>query len=169
MCIVIDTNTLASVFKRDSANHQEFKPVLDWIITGKGKIVFGGSKYISELKGNYLSLFTQFKKAGKAINISSDIIDAEEANVTNQISHPDFDDQHLVSLLKVSGCKLICSLDSRAYPYFRHQLFFNPAANRPRIYCSSGNASLLCDRHIADVCKPCTPTTNEQKNIIGRL
>lgn len=83
------------------------------------------------------------------------------------IVHPDFDDPHLVGLLRVSGCKLICSLDSRAFPYFRHSLFFNPASNRPRIYSTLSNSSLLCDRQIADVCKPCAPTTKKQKSIFG--
>lgn len=167
MCIIVDTNVLPSVFKQSSSNHSQFKPVRDWIIDGKGKIVFGGTKYINEIKGTYLAFFLQLKKAGKAVSIPSDLVDAEQLVVGSMIVHPDFDDQHLVGLLRVSGCKLICSLDSRAFPYFRHTLFFSPASNRPRIYSTLTNSSLLCDRHIADVCKPCAPTTKQQKSIIG--
>lgn len=167
MCIVIDTNTLASVFKRDSLNHQDFEPVLDWVYTGKGKIVFGGTKYLDEIKKNYLGLFLQFKKAGKAIFIENDIVDNAEILATQTIAHNDFDDQHLVGLLRVSGCKLICSLDARAYTYFRHDLFFTPANKRPKIYSSRANALLLCDKNIAKICGPCLPTTNAQRNIIG--
>ncbi|OJU75640.1 MAG: hypothetical protein BGO09_06515 [Bacteroidetes bacterium 47-18] len=169
MCIVVDTNVLSSVFVSSSANHSEFKPVKDWIIEGKGKVVFGGTKYLDEIKKKYLSLFTQLKKAGKAISVSSNLVDAEQATVAAMITHPDFDDPHLVGLLRVSGCKLVCSLDSRAYPFFRHNLFFSPAAKRPKIYSGLSNATLLVDRHIADICKPCTPTTNQQRQIMGEI
>lgn len=169
MCIIVDTNVLPNVFKQSSSNHSQFKPVRDWIIEGKGKIVFGGTKYIDEIKGTYLAFFLQLKKAGKAVFIPSNLIDAEQLVVEGMIVHPDFDDPHLVGLLRVSGCKLICSLDSRAFPYFRHSLFFTPASNRPRIYSTLSNSNLLCDRHIADVCKPCAPTTNQQKSIIGEV
>ena len=166
MCIVIDINTLASVFDKKSANHEEFKDVFDWIVDGKGMIVYGGTKYIEELsKTKYLSLFVQFKNANKAIQVKGNV-DIETALVSELIQHPDFDDQHLVALLKVSGCKLICSQDARAYPYFQHNLFFNPASKRPKIYSSSRNKDLLTDRNIADVCKPVKPTTNEQKRML---
>lgn len=169
MCIVIDTNTLGCVFKRDSAKHKEFKPVLEWIENGKGKIVFGGTRYLGELKENYITLFLQLQKAGKAVLIPSHSVDADEILVTRQLKEEDFDDQHLVSLLRVSGCKLICSLDSRAYQYFRHKTFFSSSANRPKIYSSSTNVNLLCDKHIAEICKPCSLTTKAQRAVIGKI
>lgn len=169
MCIIVDTNVLPNVFKQSSVNHAQFKPVRDWILEGKGKVVFGGTKYLGEIKGTYLSFFLQLKKAGKAVYVNTALVDAEQQAVEQLIVHPDFDDPHLVGLLRVSGCKLICSLDSRAFPFFRHTLFFSPAANKPRIYSSLNNARLLCDKHIADLCKPCTMTTNQQKKIIGQI
>jgi predicted nucleic acid-binding protein len=167
MCIIIDTNVLASVFKTSSADHASFKPVRDWVIDGKGKIVFGGTQYIEEIKQNYLSFFLQLKKAGKAVLISKELVDAEQLVVEGMIVHPDFDDPHLVGLLRISKCKLICSLDSRAYPFFRHSQFFAPAANRPKIYSSPSNVDLLCDRNIAELCRPCSITTNQQRALIG--
>lgn len=164
---MIDTNVLGKVFKESATNHAQFKPVKDWIIQGKGKVVYGGTRYISEIKGAYLDLFVQLKKAGKAVSISSNLVDTEEQIVANMISHADFDDQHLVGLLRASGCRLICSLDSRAFPYFTNNLFFTPASSKPRIYCKLKNSVLLCDKNIADLCKPCSPTTNHQKRIIG--
>ncbi|MFN9109065.1 MAG: hypothetical protein ACK5XN_03160 [Bacteroidota bacterium] len=167
MCIIVDTNVLASVFKQNASNHSQFKPILDWIVYGKGKLVFGGTQYINEIKGSYLELFLQLKKAGKAVFIPTDLVDAEQLVVDGMIADPDFDDPHLVGLLRVSGCKLICSLDSRAFPFFRHALFFTPASSRPRIYSQLSNSSLLRDRYIAEVCKPCAPTTNQQRAIVG--
>ncbi len=68
MCIIIDTNAFAPVFDRTSQNHAEFKPVLDWIVSGKGKIVYGGTKYKLELGKayKYLKLFAEFKKINKS-------------------------------------------------------------------------------------------------------
>lgn len=169
MCIVIDTNVLASVFKSASANHNNFKPVLDWVTLGKGKVVFGGTKYIKELGPNYGKLFLLLRDINKAVFIPNDLVDKEENIVSEMIVHPDFDDQHLVGLLRVSKCKLICSDDARAYQFFRHLDFFGVAANRPRIYSSAGNIGLLCDRHIADVCGSCSNSTNAQKEVIEKI
>lgn len=169
MCIIIDTNTLASVFSEDSEDHVEFKPVKDWIFNGAGKVVWGGSKYIEELKKahSYLVLINRLTSARLAVMINSEVVDKEAEYVTSLITHSDFDDQHLVGLLRTSGCKLICSKDKRAYPYFRHNLFFKPASYKPHIYSASRNASLLQARHIADICKPCSNTTNAQKFSLG--
>ena len=168
MCIIIDANTLPSVFDSNAANHIEFKHVLDWINNGKGKLVYGGTKYKQELNRNYLKLFSIYSRARKAVLCNDGEVDAETKKVAAVIQHPDFDDPHLVALLRVSGCKLICSLDERAYTYFHHKSFFTPASTRPKIYKSSRNADLLCDENIAEVCRPCLKATNEEKNILSR-
>ncbi|MBK0378566.1 hypothetical protein [Mucilaginibacter segetis] len=152
MCIIIDTNTLAVVFDTGTINHRQFQPVNEWVLNGTGKIVFGGTKYIGELK-KYLKIFIELKKANRAVHVDDQLVDAEELLVSAQLQHADFDDQHLVALLRVSGCQLICSLDARAYPYFKHELFFKPAANRPRIYSGLRNRGLLTTRHIAAICQ----------------
>jgi hypothetical protein len=153
MCIIIDTNTLPAVFRVDSANQADFFPVLDWIENGRGKVVYGGTKYENEVKKKYLGIFVELNKKGKGIYIDNAIVDAKEVQISPIIIHPDFDDQHLVALLMVSGCKLICSLDQRAYPYFKHATFFSPARNRPRIYNQIGNKDLLSNGNIVNICK----------------
>lgn len=155
MCIIIDTNTLATVFDNTSNNHSEFKPVFDWIYSGNGKVVYGGTKYTDEIKKKYLSLFVELGRKRKAVYIDNETVDDKENEVSTQLISPDFDDQHLVGLLIVSGTKLICSLDSRAYPFFKHPTFFRPARNRPKIYNQLRNKDLLIDRNIASICKPC--------------
>jgi len=162
MCIIVDTNTLASVFNQDSTNHSEFKPVFDWIIDGKGVVVYGGSKYIREL-GKYRRLFAELTTARQAVLIDNAKVDEATDLAASKVQHVDFDDPHLVGLLMVSGCKLICSLDSRAYPFFRHLAFFSPAGKKPKIYRGKTNADLLADKNIAEICKPCAPTTKQQK------
>lgn len=46
MAIIIDANCLARVFDKTNIEHDEFVPVFDWIVNGKGKLIYGGSKYM---------------------------------------------------------------------------------------------------------------------------
>jgi len=166
MCIVIDINTLSAVFQTDSSNHKDFKPVYDWICIGKGKLVFGGTKYLKELGETYRGLFLQYRKAGKAKLVDQDKVDTEEKLASVLINHKNFDDQHIVGLLKASGCMLVCSLDTRAFPFFTHSSFFSPASRKPKIYSSKANEKLLVDKNIADFCKPCSVGTKDQRKIM---
>lgn len=74
MCVIIDTNCLASVFECKSENHPQFAPVLEWIIFGKGKLIYGGSKYIGELSKTrkYLKIINLLKNKGKAICVEKE-------------------------------------------------------------------------------------------------
>lgn len=167
MCIVIDTNTLSRVFDVANTEHDEYKPIYDWINYGKGKIVFGGTKYIQELGPNYVKLFNIYKSMRLAVSLPIDAVDAEEKVVASIIQHPNFDDQHIVSILRLSGCKLVCSDDSRAYPFFKHNKFFGSSSKKPKIYSGKRNSDLLCDDNIADICKPIQATTREQQVTLG--
>ncbi|OFX81514.1 MAG: hypothetical protein A2X12_00990 [Bacteroidetes bacterium GWE2_29_8] len=169
MCIVIDTNVLGSVFNDDpkcKEKHSEYKPVFDWINDGIGKIVYGGTTYCKEIEYKYLKLFSQYRTAQKAIYINDDEVDEKEKWVTEQITHPNFDDQHIVALLIVSKCRLICSNDKRAYPYFTHNTFFNNQ-DKPKIYSGKRNIDLLCEANIPDKYKPVKKTTKGQKKSLG--
>ncbi len=79
-----------------------------------------------------------------------------EIVVSSRVAHPNFDDQHLVALLIISGCKLICSLDERAYLFFKHKEFFEKASKRPKIFKGTKqNKNLLNDKNITGICKLC--------------
>ncbi len=168
MCIIIDTNVLSHVFDKNNQNHAEFKPVLDWIINGNGKIIYGGSKYKKEIGEKLIRVFLALRKANKAIKLDDNIVDAEAARVSKLIQHDDFDDQHIVALLIKSGCRLICSLDSRAYPFFQHNTFFS-SRKKPRIYSGIRNSDLLANKNIANLCKPCVVLNNKTKAALGVL
>jgi hypothetical protein len=169
MCLIIDINVLGAVFDSKNSKHNHFEPVKTWILDGRGKVVYGGSRYIKELAKTprYLRLLLQLRKAEKACYVENDKVDEAEKKICHEIRDEDFDDQHIVALLVVSKCKLICSLDERAYQYFTHPELFKPASNRPRIYKQRANKSLLCQENIADICLPCEPTTNLQRKQIN--
>ncbi|GGB30701.1 hypothetical protein [Mucilaginibacter rubeus] len=167
MCIIIDTNTLGPVFNCENVNHSTFKPVYNWIIEGQGKVVYGGTKYLEEIS-KYRRIFKVLKDINKAISIDNEKVDLMTIEASKAIAHPDFDDQHLIGLLLVSKCKLICSDDKRAYPFFTHSLFFK-ARNRPKIYHTLKGISLLDPKYISEICLPCRASTNYQKKTIKEI
>jgi predicted nucleic acid-binding protein len=156
MCIIVDACTFASVFDVQSADHAHFHPVLEWLVDGKGKLVYGGTRYRDELRRSprYLHLFVQFKKAGKIVEIEDAQVDAIQQHLEAYVSNPDFDDAHIVGIVTVSGCLLICTNDKRAIPYLKRVDLYPRGTTRPKIYSSRRNKRLLADAHIAEVCKP---------------
>jgi len=147
VCIVLDANVFASVFSVDSALHHQFKPVLDWITkkgTG-GRVVFGGTKYKRELAEapKYRRIFLQLKNAGRAVEINQDRVDARETELLMVTRGTDCDDQHLIAILCVSGCMLVCSLDRRAYCHIRNRHNYRGRRKVPKIYNSARHRRLL--------------------------
>jgi len=157
MCIVIDVNTFGPVFLKSCEEHEEFEPVLDWIVSGKGKIVYGGSKYRKALERarRYLRIFLEFKKAGKVVEVDDERVNAQQEELENLIQHRNFDDPHIIAIVIVSGCRLVCSNDSRADQFIKMRNLYPNHVQRPKIYRGKSNSDLLCDQNIAKICEPC--------------
>jgi uncharacterized membrane protein len=145
MCIVIDSNTLAPVFNHKCCDHNDFRPIRDWIDRGDGFLVFGGTRYKQELKAafRYLKLVRQMKDAGRAVAINDDLVDAEENRIRSKLAGTICNDQHIIALLAVSWCTLFCSVDSHSYTYIKDRSLYPPKMHRVRIYRSARNSSLL--------------------------
>lgn len=156
MCIVIDICTLAPVFDSKCEKHPDYKPVLDWVLYGNGKIIFGGEQYKRELPPKYRKLFNEFTKASKAIEVNETQVNEKHKELMTKIEHRDFDDPHIVAIIIVSGCRLICSDDDRAFPFFKMKSLYPNHFTRPKIYSGISNKDLLCDNNISDIGKPCT-------------
>jgi len=156
MCIIVDACTFASVFDVQATDHAHFHPVLAWLVEGKGKLVYGGTRYRDELRRSprYLHLFVQFQRAGKIVEIEDAQVDTIQQHLEAYVSNPDFDDAHLIGIVRVSGCLLICTNDKRAMPYLKRADLYPQGTTRPKIYSSHRNQRLLADVHIAEVCKP---------------
>lgn len=160
MCIVIDANTFSSVFVCTTSDHEEFRPILEWVCKGKGKIVFGGTKYYKELLSapKYLPIIRILNDARKVVRVDDLSVDNAQKRL-EQLTNPNsFNDTHIVAIIIVSGCKLICSKDSSAYKYFKEKSFYPKKISRPKIYSGISNKDLLDDRMIAGCCKPTTKT-----------
>lgn len=156
MCILVDVNAFPTVFDTESIDHLEFRPVLEWVCLGKGKMVFGGTKYRDELRKvtKYLRILAELKRANKIVEINDQDVDTIQADVEGIIQHSDFDDPHLIAIIRASGCLLVCSRDKRAYQFLKNSDLYPKRFKRPKIYRGKSNKKLLNDKNIADCCKP---------------
>ncbi|KJU84239.1 hypothetical protein MBAV_003565 [Candidatus Magnetobacterium bavaricum] len=127
---------------------------MEWITKGKGKIVYGGSTYASELQkmNTRRNFLRAFERAGKVVSIDDAAVDGKEKTYKAHVNN-DFDDPHLVAIIAVSGVKLLCTKDKRAIPFLKNRQFYQKGKS-PKIYTSKKNANLLCDDNIAECCKP---------------
>ncbi|MFC2130012.1 hypothetical protein ACFLSQ_01110 [Bacteroidota bacterium] len=158
MCIVIDADTLSCVFNPENQNHKDFELILKWLLNTrvKSKIVYGGSKYLKELKEPYYmrKWIEIFEKMGKVIVADKENVDFYQKQIEEIIDDPDFDDPHILAIFIETKCKLLCSKDKRMYKFIKDRNL--PKEIRPeriRIYTGKRNSDLLCNENIANICK----------------
>lgn len=157
MCIVIDVNTFASVFNKDSKDYNEFRYVYRWIVCPdqKGKLVYGGSKYKDELKKmhKYQPLIVELDKKRKVCEIDKDKVDHWQYKIDNLPHHKNFNDSHIIAIIVSSCCKLICSKDLESFKFLSNKIFYPKNFILPKFYTGSRNRILLNNRNIADRCR----------------
>lgn len=155
MCIIIDTNALASVFDSKSNDHREFEPVLTWISNGCGIVIYGGTKYNKELKGSekYRRVLVELQRAGKTLQINCSLVDNEESRLKKLVKKKDFNDPHIVALINVSHCYLLCTKDKRSHKYILDHTLYTGVSRCPAIYTGRRNLPLLSQKYVADICK----------------
>jgi predicted nucleic acid-binding protein len=168
MPIIIDTNCLANVFSRASKNHEEFAPVLKWILYGKGMIVYGGSKYYEELKRNsqYLKIMRYFDEVGKVLKGDKVNIDTIQKQIEDEYVDPDFDDPHLPAIVIDTKCKIICTEDKRCVRFVAHRIVYPAGIDRPVFYMSKKNIDLLADSYVDDRLKPLVRINKIKSNLL---
>jgi hypothetical protein len=171
MAVIIDTNCFANVFSRNSANHNEFKPVLDWILKGKGIIIFGGTKYKAELgkAPKYMTILRYLKEKNKVFIGNDENIDRIQSEIETLNQDPDFDDPHLPAIVIDTKCKIICSEDKRSIPFVKSRKFYPNGFTPPVYYTSQVNKLLLCDENIDERLKPLCKLKKEQLFEINKL
>jgi hypothetical protein len=151
MCIVIDACVFGSVFNPNSQGHSEFKPVRDWVYDKekRGQVVYGGSKYKKEL-GKHIGLFTELAKKRKAIKLDDGQVDLTAAGLRENLPKT-FNDEHLLAIFILSGCKLLCSTNDNDFAVIQDKVYYPKGKKPPRIYKALSHAHLLSDEN----CKPC--------------
>ena len=146
MCVLIDPGCIPKVFNPADAQHLEFKPVLTWITRRRGRIVWGGSKYSAELKNcyKYFRVVGELEKRGAVARLSTEAVDKVAEDLKKAVSGQDFDDEHLVAIVRVSQCTLVCTSDKTAAGYLKEaRLYTGCGARPPKIYSRKRNQDLL--------------------------
>jgi len=168
MCIIVDTNVMPSVL--DTKNLDYF-PVYDWIVNNNGKFVYGGTKYLSELRINkkFLAFLVELGKKNKTYVADKKVVDELQVKIENQVTNKDFDDPHLIAIVIATGCKLICSDDKRADKFIKNKSIFKEYnAKSPSIYRKQKHYKLLSDRNIVECCSPKFRLNKEQREIFNK-
>lgn len=153
MCLVIDANALSKVFDSSNSEHARFKPVAVWVTTGTGSVVWGGSKYIKELgKGRYLRFFGELTKANRAVMVDTAAVDERARRLRAKVPDKEFNDPHIVALVGVSRCCLVCTDDTESLPYLRRNDLYPDGVRAPHIYRQLKDAKHCSSRLIVDIC-----------------
>jgi len=155
MCIVVDPPTLIPIFKQSDPRHSDFAPVRNWVMFGPGKLVLGGTKYKGELSkvSSIIGFIRELEKQRKIVRKNDAEVDRDVAILKNLEPAADFDDPHLVALVRLSGCRIICILDPRAHRFLRKDSFYKATKDRPKLYTRTKNETLLCKDNIAPCCR----------------
>lgn len=154
MCLVIDVNSIPAVFDPNSKDHEEFEPVKKWIIEGKGKMIYGGTKFINELGKlpKYAGLINQLSNAGKTVILDKERVDDEERKVEKIMSHG-CDDPHLIAIVRTSKCRVVCTKDSRADRHLKDHANYVKVCSPPKIYKGKAAISVINDRNCVKCCQ----------------
>jgi hypothetical protein len=158
MCLVIDANCFARVFDSDNKEHAQFVAVWNWINAGKGCMIYGGSKYGTELRAapKFLPIITELERKGKTVHLSDANVDTVAAALKKKIPDPKFDDEHIVAIVILSRCRVVCTKDNTAISFLRRKDVYADYAgvSRPSIYRGrKSHFKLCCDKHIVAVCR----------------
>lgn len=140
MCLIVDANLLSRVF-RDPPD-DDFKPVIDWLQSEVGMLVYGGTKNAEELSRVAIAarFVRQLASAGHAYVFPNVQVDAEESHV-QQLGLLRSDDPHILALARLSNARVLCSEDNALIDDFK-TLEIVPRP-RGKIYKRKEHANLL--------------------------
>lgn len=153
MCIVIDVNSIPSVFSNKCRDHSDFLPVYRWLYDGAGFMVYGGAKYKKELfqMSDYRRIIKLFKDRGKIKEIREDSVNVKTKEIEAITVGQGCDDPHIVAIFVVSGCRLFCSKDARADKFIRNKKFYPAGWSLPSIYRKRNHHRLLNRKNIVSL------------------
>jgi len=151
MCLVIDVCCIPKVFDSGNKHHPNYIPVFKWVFNGKGCMIYGGTKYATELSEipRYVPIITELERAGRAIELPRDRVDAIADALKAKIAEAAFNDEHLIAIVIVSGCRVVATEDRGAISYLKRPEFYSCyGIKKPKIYKSVRNSNLCCDRNV---------------------
>lgn len=119
-------------------------------------MVYGGAKYARELRrlSRYMRLMGELSRKGRLVEVCGARVDAVAREVRDEVCDAGFNDEHLVAIVVVSGCRVVCTNDKGAIPFLKRQaLYSKRQRRRPKIYTSERHRGLCCGRLVTAACK----------------
>jgi hypothetical protein len=135
MCIIVDANA-AHDLKNQTADG---KPVLSWLLRGRGGLVAGGrltSELVSAGLGETLATLA---RAGRFSRVPDDQVDRAEAFL-QELGLCRSNDLHVLAVAVVSKCRLIYTKDRALHRDAKNRSVLEPAAD---IYQNAAHSHLL--------------------------
>jgi len=112
-----------------------------------------GTKYKKELGGGrYLALFKELGTARRAVLVGAKDVDDRARLLKKLVPEKDFDDEHLVALVGISRCCLVCTDDLKFLPYLKRKDLYPEGVMVPHVYRSIADRKHCCDRLIVGMC-----------------
>jgi hypothetical protein len=140
MCIIVDASVMGDL----AAPTDDGKPVLNWLLRGKGGLIVGGHLTTELARSSRLrATFVVLNQAGRLHRLD----DSKVREVTEQIKTRDVccsDDWHLIAVTIISGCRLIFTRDIDLGKDLKNKDIVTPTAS---IYKTKDHKHLLttCD------------------------
>lgn len=155
MCAVIDPPLFIPIVNSNDQRHADFGILKDWLTTGIGKAVMGGAQYRQELSrvSSVLPFIGELERRGKVVKVDAKKVDEAADFATATAKSADFDDAHLVALVAVSGCRVVCLNDPRAHQFLKDPALYNPRRNLPKLFTGARNQALLTKKYDASCCR----------------
>ena len=168
---ILDTNCFSHVFNRADVRHNDFSPFLEWLISGSGYLVYGGTKYKDELQKatKYLKLFSILNQYNKAIPYNSKLIDQEMERIVKQVNNTTFDDPHLAAIVVITKSRVICSGDSRSFSFLKRKDIYNGQVDCPKFYTGIKCSHLLKPRYVGKKNQLNNKVSNNLYNTINKI
>lgn len=140
MCAIIDNNVRHEAFGEPEVQTAAGKFFIDWVNSGRGKLVVGGKLY-AELAGyrNFNQWFRQALRLGNAISIDDSTVAAEtDALASRSICKSN--DAHVLALARVSGARLLFTNDQDLQDAFSNREIIRDP--RGRVYTTRSHQNI---------------------------
>ncbi len=83
------------------------------------------------------------------VEINDGMIDQYEKALQERNHQRAFNDKHIVAIIAISGCRLLCSKDAESYQFVKDKEFYPEDVKIPKIYSGKRNRDLLSTKNIA--------------------
>jgi len=86
---------------------------------------------------------------GRRVGIPDDAVDALAAELKKRVPQKEFNDEHIVALVALSKCCVVCT-DDKAIQFVKRK---DPKGIPPSKYNQSTHSKLCCTEHIVAACR----------------